>query len=224
VPVVARRSYGEYCALARALDLVGERWTILVVRELILGPKRFTDLLEGLDGVGRNLLADRLRVLEREGVVRRRELPPPAASRVYELTEEAIDLTEAMGALTRWGARRLGRRRRGEVFHPGWMAMAMTAGASRDAARGVRETYQFDVDDEPFHIRVDDGDVLPRTGRSERADLVVTMSSDTLAGLVGNELSPPEALAGGLITLAGPPEAFVRCVTILGGGREAPAT
>ena len=220
---MARRTYGEYCALARALDLVGERWTLLVVRELILGPKRFTDIADGLGGVGRNLLAERLRLLEQEGVVRRRTLPPPAASRVYELTEDAADLTEAMGALTRWGARRLGRRQRAEVFHPGWMAMAMTAGADVEAARGVRETYQFDVDDEPFHIRVDDGEVMPRMGRSNDPDLVVTMSGDALAGLVGNELSPPEALAAGLITLDGPADAFVRCVTILGGGRAVPA-
>src|SRR5436190_17648808 len=185
---MARRTYGEYCALARALDLVGERWTLLVVRELILGPKRFTDIAESLDGAGRNLLADRLRLLESEGVVRRRELPPPAASRVYELTDDATELVEAMGALTRWGARRLGSRRPGEIFHPGWIAMAMTAGADRDAARGVHETYQFDVDDEPFHVRVADGVVLPRTGRASDPDLVVTMTGDTLAGLIGNEL------------------------------------
>ena len=220
---MARRTYGEYCALARALDLVGERWTLLVIRELILGPKRFTDLAEALDGMGRNLLADRLRLLEGEGVVRRRELAPPAASRVYELTGDAAELVDAMGALTRWGARRLGTRRHGEAFHPGWMAMAMTAGADREAARGVRDTYQFDVDDEPFHIRVDDGEVIPQAGRAQRPDLVVTMSSDTLAALVGNEIAPPEALGRGLITLDGPPEVFIRCVTILGGGREAPS-
>jgi DNA-binding HxlR family transcriptional regulator len=220
---VAKRSYGEYCALARALDLVGERWTLLVVRELILGPKRFTDIVDALDGVGRNLLSDRLRLLEDEGVVRRRELPPPAASRVYELTEDAGDLLEAMGALTRWGARRLGARQPGEVFHPTWIGMAMTAGADREAARSVRETYQFDVDDEPFHVRVDDGEVVPRTGPADQPDVVVTMSSDTLAALVGNEVSPPEALAGGLITFDGPAEAFARCVTILGGGRPVPA-
>ena len=220
---MARRSYGEYCALARALDLVGERWTLLVVRELILGPKRFTDIAEGLDGAARNLVSDRLRLLESEGVVRRRELPPPAASRVYELTDDAAELVEAMGALTRWGARRLGARRRGEAFRPGWMAMAMAAGADREAARGVRETYQFDVDDEPFVVRIDDGEIRPRTGRAEGPDLVVTMTADTLAALVGDTISPPAALADGLITLDGPREAFVRCVTILGGGRQAPA-
>src|SRR5256885_9229794 len=164
---MARRTYGEYCALARALDLVGERWTLLVVRELILGPKRFTDIAEGRDAAAGILVSDRLRLLESEGVVRRRELPPPAASRVYELTDDAAELVEAMGALTRWGARRLGARRRGEAFRPGWMAMAMAAGADREAARGVRETYQFDVDDEPFVGPIDDGEGRPRTGRAD---------------------------------------------------------
>src|ERR687888_24922 len=107
----ARRSYGQYCTLARALDVIGERWTLLVVRDLVLGPKRFTDLLEGLPGIGRNLLAARLRHLEAEGIVRRTTLPPPAASRVYELTEEGYDLMLATTPLAAWGARRLGRRR-----------------------------------------------------------------------------------------------------------------
>src|SRR4051812_7250861 len=113
-----RRTYGQYCALARALDLVGGRGTLLVVRDLIMGPKRFTDLLEGLPGIGRNLLVARLRHLEAEGIVRRATLAPPAASRVYELTDEGRDLAVALGPLTRWGARRLGQQREGELFRP----------------------------------------------------------------------------------------------------------
>src|SRR5881398_167543 len=106
-----RRSYRQSCGIARALDLVGERWALLVVRELVLGPKRFTDLRHGLPGIGTNILAGRLRELERAGVIRRRTLPPPAASAVYELTEYGRDLEPVMLALGRWGARTLGERR-----------------------------------------------------------------------------------------------------------------
>src|SRR5581483_3423202 len=82
-----RRSYRQYCGVARALDVVGERWTLLIIRDLLLGPRRYKDLLEGLPGIGTNLLADRLKELERHGIVRRTVLPPPAGSTVYELTD-----------------------------------------------------------------------------------------------------------------------------------------
>src|SRR3954462_9145850 len=99
------RTYGEACAAAHALDLVGERWALLVVRELLLGPKRFTDLRAGICHAGPNVLAQRLRELEAAGIVRRRQLPPPAASRVYELTEWGSELEPVVTALGRWGAR-----------------------------------------------------------------------------------------------------------------------
>ena len=98
------RTYNQYCGLARALDLVGERWALLVVRELVLGPKRFTDLQAGLPGIGTNILSARLRELEESGVVARRTLPPPAASAVYELTPYGRELEPAVDALGRRGA------------------------------------------------------------------------------------------------------------------------
>src|SRR5918996_4677686 len=101
---MGKRRYDQYCALARALDVVGERWTLLLVRELLLGPRRYTDLLGGLPGIGTNLLADRLRYLEQVGLVRRRVLPPPAGSTVYELTELGRELEPTVFALGRWGA------------------------------------------------------------------------------------------------------------------------
>src|SRR5712691_3728539 len=98
-----RRSYNQYCALARALDVVGERWTLLLVRELLLGPRRYKDLLDGLPGIGTNLLADRLKHLEDAGMIRRVVLPPPAGSAVYELTELGRRLEPAVFELGRWG-------------------------------------------------------------------------------------------------------------------------
>src|SRR3954454_13581531 len=103
--MAAKRTYCDACAAAHALDLVGERWALLVVRELLLGPKRFTDLRAGLPNVSPNVLAQRLRELERVGVVRRRKLPPPAASRVYELTEWGAELEPVVTRLGAWGAR-----------------------------------------------------------------------------------------------------------------------
>src|SRR5262249_46992187 len=105
---VERRSYRQYCGIARALDVVGERWTLLLVRELLTGPKRFTDLLAALRGIGANLLTTRLKELEGAGLVRRTALPPPVAIMVYELTDAGTELEPALLALAHWGARYLG--------------------------------------------------------------------------------------------------------------------
>ncbi|MFC5815269.1 winged helix-turn-helix transcriptional regulator [Nonomuraea harbinensis] len=99
------RTYDDPCGVARALDHVGERWALLIVRELLLGPKRFTDLRAGLPGASQNVLSQRLRELEESGVLRRRKLPPPAASRVYELTERGSELEPVVLALAQWGSR-----------------------------------------------------------------------------------------------------------------------
>src|SRR5215211_1260050 len=115
---MARHLYQQYCALARALDVAGERWTLLIVRELAPGPRRFTDLLDGLPGVSRNLLTQRLRGLERDGILARRELPAPAARLVYELTADGRDLADAIAPLIRWGAWHLGDRGSDESFRP----------------------------------------------------------------------------------------------------------
>jgi DNA-binding HxlR family transcriptional regulator len=110
------RSYRQYCAVARGLDVVGERWTLLIVRDLLIGPKRYKDLLTGLPGIGTNLLATRLRDLEEQGLVGRRVLPPPAGSTVYELTQVGQALEPVVTALGRWGHRFLGARREGEFL------------------------------------------------------------------------------------------------------------
>src|SRR5438105_15719322 len=121
--------YSQYCALARTLDLAGDRWTLLIVRELAPGPRRFTDLIDGLPGVSRKLLTERLRALERDGIIGRRELPPPAARQVYELTDDGRDLAVAMTPLIAWGARRIGERHATDSFHPRWAGLAMTVRA-----------------------------------------------------------------------------------------------
>src|SRR5919199_1777683 len=118
---MGRRSYGQFCGIARALDLVGERWALLVVRELVLGPKRFSDLRAGLPGIGTNVLTTRLRELEAGGVIARRELPPPAGSTVYQLTEYGRELQPVLLALGRWGARSMGEREPGQALRSEWL-------------------------------------------------------------------------------------------------------
>jgi DNA-binding HxlR family transcriptional regulator len=122
------RSYGHYCPVAKTLELVGERWTLLIVRELLAGPQRFTDLHAALEGIPRNLLADRLRDLEAHGIVTRAELPPPAARTVYELTVAGRELLPVVGALAQWGLTQLPPAQPGEVVSPTLAVLAQRYG------------------------------------------------------------------------------------------------
>jgi DNA-binding HxlR family transcriptional regulator len=214
---VTRRSYGQACTLARALDVVGDRWTLPLVRELMLGPKRFTDLLDGLPGIGRNLLAERLRQLEAEGLLSRARLPPPAASRVYELTDTGRALGPAMAELGRWGVERLPPAPPEADFRPAWAVFPLSYMADTEAARGVHESYEFRIDDETFHIRVDDGVVQPRAGAPSMPDLVVQMSAETLRKLFFGGLAAADAVAQGRISIDGPQEAVAHAFAILAG-------
>jgi DNA-binding HxlR family transcriptional regulator len=177
------RSYGQFCGLARALDLVGERWAFLVVRELALGPRRFKDLLDGLPGVSTNVLATRLRQLERNGIVERRILPPPAGSTVYELTEYGRELEPAMLALGRWGARTLGAR--GErTLRSHWLALALKAMFRPEAVDGRARVYEVRLPEGPFVARVRRRAVDVSAGSAEDADLVVEAADDALVALL----------------------------------------
>ena len=196
--------------MAAALDVVGERWTLLIVRELMLGPRRFTDLLDGLPGIGRNLLAARMKHLEAEGLARRTESG-------YELTEDGAALGPAMAELGRWGVERLGPRRPEQAFRPAWGMFPLSYMADREAARGVRETWEFRIDDAIFTLRVADGRVIPSAGPAQDPDLVVRMDTDTLAALFSQSLSAMEALTSGRVTAEGSPDALRHAVAILAG-------
>ncbi len=129
-----RRAYNQFCALATALDRIGERWTLLVIRELLVGPKRYSDLREGLPGIAANLLAQRLRTLEADGLIRKRRLPKPAASTVYELTDLGRDLEPALLALMRWGSGFMGRPTADQVVRTSWFGLALKALAGAERA------------------------------------------------------------------------------------------
>src|SRR4051812_10653794 len=158
------RRYEQYCPMAHALDLVGDRWALLVIRELMHGAKRYTDLVDHLPGIGTNILAARLRDLERHGVVTRRTLPPPAASKVYELTEYGRELRPAMRELALWGARSLGPPTDRDELFPGWLANAMDtviaalAPTGRFEFRAGSEVASL-VDGEVVAGPIDDADV-----------------------------------------------------------------
>jgi DNA-binding HxlR family transcriptional regulator len=189
---VRDRSYRQYCGVARALDLVGERWGLLVVRELVLGPKRFTDLLRGLPGVSTNVLSTRLRQLERAGVVERRLLPPPAASTVYELTTYGRELEPILFALGRWGARSLGSRDEDQTLRSHWLAVALKAFFHPRAAVGVAAVYELLLHDGPFRIDVRDGAVEVSPGRAEDAVLTLEADDDALVALLSAGVASDE--------------------------------
>src|SRR4051794_12705 len=154
--MATKRTYGDRCGVARALDLVGERWALLVVRELLLGPKRFTDLRTGLPHVGPDVLAQRLRELEQSGIVRRATLPPPAGSRVYELTERGRRLEEVVVALGRFGSV--------APFPPGdaqigvdAVVIALKSLFDPTAADGLTASYELRLGEQRFALEVADG-------------------------------------------------------------------
>jgi DNA-binding HxlR family transcriptional regulator/putative sterol carrier protein len=208
--LVPEHRYQQYCALARALDVVGDRWTLLIVRELVPGPRRFTDLLEGLPGVSRNLLTERLRGLERDGVVARKELPAPAARLVYELTADGRDLADAIIPLIRWGVGRLGDRESDESFRPRWSAVGMAGLADREAAKGVNETYQYLVGDSAFHFAVDDGSIEVHDGPAHEPAVVVTTGEETYAHVVSGKITVSSATSAGALTFSGDAQAVKR--------------
>jgi DNA-binding HxlR family transcriptional regulator/putative sterol carrier protein len=215
---MAQHRYQQYCALARTLDVAGDRWSLLIVRELTPGPRRFTDLIEGLPGIPRKLLTDRLRVLERDGIIARQELPPPAARQVYALTDDGHDLAIAMAPLIAWGARRLGDRQRGESFRARWPAVAMAGLADRQAARGVSESYQYLIGDSAFHFTVNDGSIELHDGRAQDSAVTLATDEDTWADIASGKITASSAAATGALTVAGDPEAAKRLGKIVARG------
>jgi DNA-binding HxlR family transcriptional regulator len=207
------RTYCDGCAAAHALDLVGERWALLVVRELLLGPKRFTDLRAGLPGVSPNVLAQRLRELERAGVVRRRKLPPPAASKVYELTEWGMELEPVVVSLGRWGARSPSRPLDAEL---GVDSLILSFRTMFDplAASALKASYELRLGEESFRAEVADGRFEVARGDAERPDAIIETDPATLAALVYDGRSLAEALSSGDIRIEGDRSAVARFLTL----------
>jgi DNA-binding HxlR family transcriptional regulator len=203
-----RRKYGQGCGTAHALDLIGDRWALLVVRELVLGPKRFTDLRAGLPGIGPNVLSQRLKELEDAGVLRRRVLPPPAGSTVYELTDWGSELEDIVVRLGRWGARSPEMPREIET-QPEWLVLGMRAVYDPDE-EPVPTLYELRFGDEVFWARVDNGSLRVGRGTASEADAVLTSDVETVAKLMRGELKPAAAVRSGAVKLGGERAAFDR--------------
>lgn len=213
---MAKRTYDQFCSVARALDLVGERWTMLVVRELLFGPKRYTDLLEGLPGMAPNVLAARLKDLQSHGLIRRTTLPPPAASTVYELTELGAGLRPVVMELFRWGLNFMSAPKPGEHFRVGWLLGAMQASFVPERARGLREEYEFRVEGEVLHVRVDDGAIAVRQGPAHEPAFILACDLPTFMAISFRALDPFDAIATGRLEFEGDPAAGERALDILG--------
>lgn len=205
-----RRKYRQFCAVARGLDAVGDRWTLLLVRELLLGPKRFGDLLDAAPGIGTNLLSDRLRQLEAAGVVERATLPPPAGSSVYRLAEAGLELEPVVLAIGRWGARFMSERRPDDHLAPGAYFIALRARFSPERGEPVSEAYEFRIGHRVFEVRLDGKTCSTGEGGASNPAAVFTMLPETLDSLFFGRLSAEDALESGAVIVAGDSAALAR--------------
>ncbi|MFD5790009.1 winged helix-turn-helix transcriptional regulator [Streptomyces sp. NPDC127037] len=197
-----RRSYDQFCACARALDAVGDRWTLLIVRELLAGPRRYTDLHADLPGVSTDVLASRLKDMEQGGLVTRRKLPPPAAASVYELTARGHGLLPVLAALAEWGAPALAERRPTDAVRAHWFALPLLR-ALEGAAAGVLDVH---LDEGEFHVRTGEvtaGEPVYGDGPAAGADARIALDAELCLALGRGETSFAEAVADGRIEISG---------------------
>jgi DNA-binding HxlR family transcriptional regulator len=211
--MASKRTYSDRCGVARALDLVGERWALLVVRELLLGPKRFTDLRAGLPHVGPDVLAQRLRDLEHSGLVRRGTLPPPAGSRIYELTERGRELEPVVIALGRFGSV--------APFPPGEagigvdaVVIALKSLFSPAAADGMGATYELRLGEQRFRLEVADGRIEIARGSAPAPDATLETDPGTLAGVLWHGRKLDEARRAGDLAIGGDRKAATRLLAL----------
>jgi DNA-binding HxlR family transcriptional regulator len=209
---MSARDYGQYCGLARALDVVGERWGLLIVRDLLSGPHRFGELQAGLPRIPSNVLTNRLKELEAAGVVRRELLPAPARGTAYALTDDGRALEPVLVALGQWGAPRLGEPREGEVVTAASFAMALRTTFRPEAARGregKRTAYEVRMGDLVVTATVERENVDVIIGGGRSPDLVIE-TGPQIKALMAGDLSTAEAIASGVVRLEGDPALLER--------------
>jgi DNA-binding HxlR family transcriptional regulator len=205
---MVRRSYGQICGLSRALEIVGERWALLIIRDLLFGPKRFTDLREGLRRIPTNVLSARLKELEQAGVLQRRILPRPATAVVYELTDYGRELDDVLLALGRWGAQSMGPPEADDVYTSESLMMAMRGSYQRsESGHDPRDSvnYEVRVTGVVISVTVQDGQLGVAAGPQPDPDLVIE-AYDALPALLLGRVSPSEAIENGIIRVTGDPE------------------
>lgn len=214
---MSERSYNQYCGLAYALDIVGERWTLLIIRELIAGPRRFKDLIAGLPDISTNLLAERLKHLEQQGLLCRRVLPPPAGSTVYQLTSLGYELEKTLLELGKWGSQFVPPSAEGATLLPvGSYALTLKTFFRPELAQGVNETYELRVDNEVLQVRINEGEITVRQGDARNADAIFQTTMPTYLGLLQRQIQPEEAIDKGLVRVEGDPAALSRFLNLCG--------
>jgi DNA-binding HxlR family transcriptional regulator/putative sterol carrier protein len=201
--MAGKRSYSEACGVARALDTVGERWALMVVREMLLGPKRFTDIRAGLPGLSPDVLAQRLKELEAAGVVRKRTLPPPAASKVYELTPAGQALEPVLIALCRWGGANAPPPLEGQGMSFDAHLVSLRTLFEPQLAEGLETTVQLVLGDERFRARVAGGELELERGEEPEAEVTIETDAGTLIDIAHGRLELSDALAADRIEITG---------------------
>ncbi|TDC13385.1 transcriptional regulator [Streptomyces sp. 8K308] len=197
-----RRSYDQYCAIARALDAIGDRWTLLIVRELLAGPRRYTDLHADLPGVSTDVLASRLREMERDGLVTRRPLAAGGAANAYELTSHGRELLPVLAALAAWGGPALDDRRPTDAVRAHWFAIPLMA-RLRPLAAEHRGVLEVRLPEGAFHLLLSDGQLAYRDGPVEWADARLALDADTCRALAAGTLTAEDAVAAGRLAVTG---------------------
>ena len=193
------RSYDEYCAVAKALDVVGDRWTLLIVRELAIGgARRYTDLRNGLPGIASNLLAERLRELERAGLVAREEAPPPIATTLFRLTTRGEQLRPVLKDLGRWGMQLMFEQKPTDVVHSEWLAWALEQVLTDREPDAPGITVELQTGDEPIVLEAQGGKITTQLGPAERSDLVLAGPARPIMGLLIGRVELAAAKASGV--------------------------
>jgi DNA-binding HxlR family transcriptional regulator len=211
--MVGRRKYDEGCAVSHALDLIGERWALLVVRELLLGPKRFTDLRGGIPGASPDVLANRLRELTDAGVVRQRKLPPPAGSQVYELTAWGAELEPVVTHLGRWGSRSpsLPHDAHSSIDS---LLLSLRSLFDPQAASGFSATITLRVEGRLFHVEIIDDELRLAGGEASQPAATLDTDRQTLAALLYGGRQLDEALHTGEATVTGSVQVVARLLEL----------
>ena len=210
----AARSYGQLCGIATALDVIGDRWAVLIVRDLLLGPLRFGELADGLPGIGTNTLTARLKHLEGAGVVRRQLLPLPDRGTVYEITPYGQEVEPILMALGRWGTKSMARLAPDVASRSRWLAAGMLAFHDERRRVGRTTTWELRLTDGPFTVRAEGTDLAISAGAPDEPDAVITVSDEELHRLLSHQVTPSEAVASGAVTVEGDVSQLVRLLEL----------
>lgn len=209
------RSYNQLCGLSYALDVIGERWTMLIVREMVAGPRRYKDLIEGLPDISTNLLSERLKSLEHQGIIVRRVLPPPAGSAVYELTPLGQSLEPTLIELGRWGSQFVPEAVEGvHVLRAGSYALTLKTFFNADLAADMDERYALHVGNEILNVQIQAGTIQVEQASHPIGETQIYTDVPTYLGLLDGSVSPESALAQGLLKIEGDFDALKRLLAM----------